>query len=59
MPKLPGVNHLRAVKALEKAGFLFYPWPTEEGPCIRLVTAFDTEARDADGLIGAIRAAAA
>ena len=22
MPKLPGVNHLRAVKALEKAGFL-------------------------------------
>ena len=21
MPKLPGVNHLRAVKALEKAGF--------------------------------------
>ena len=22
MPKLPGVNHLRAVKALQKAGFL-------------------------------------
>jgi predicted RNA binding protein YcfA (HicA-like mRNA interferase family) len=22
MPKLPGVNHLQAVKALEKAGFL-------------------------------------
>jgi hypothetical protein len=22
MPKLPGINHLRAVKALEKAGFL-------------------------------------
>ena len=21
MPKLPGVNHLRAIKALEKAGF--------------------------------------
>jgi predicted RNA binding protein YcfA (HicA-like mRNA interferase family) len=21
MPKIPGVNHLRAVKALEKAGF--------------------------------------
>jgi predicted RNA binding protein YcfA (HicA-like mRNA interferase family) len=21
MPKLPGINHLRAVKALEKAGF--------------------------------------
>ena len=22
MPKIPGVNHLRAVKALEKAGFV-------------------------------------
>lgn len=22
MPKLPGVNHLRAVKALQKAGFI-------------------------------------
>jgi hypothetical protein len=21
MPKLPGINHLRAIKALEKAGF--------------------------------------
>jgi predicted RNA binding protein YcfA (HicA-like mRNA interferase family) len=22
MPKIPGVNHLRAIKAFEKAGFL-------------------------------------
>jgi len=27
MPKLPGVNHLRAIKALEKAGF----WIAREG----------------------------
>jgi threonine aldolase len=46
------------IEALEKAGFLFYRWPTEEGPCIRLVTAFDTEAEHADGLVAAFRAAA-
>jgi len=27
MPKLPGVNHQRAIKALEKAGF----WITQQG----------------------------
>ena len=27
MPKLPGVNHQRAIKALEKAGF----WITRQG----------------------------
>jgi len=32
----------RVIDALEAAGFLFYRWPTEEGPCFRLVTAFDT-----------------
>ena len=42
------------IGALETAGFLFYRWPAEDGPCIRLVTAFDTEAGHADGLITAI-----
>jgi threonine aldolase len=42
------------IDALEAAGFLFYRWPAEEGPCIRLVTAFDTEVGHADGLITAI-----
>jgi threonine aldolase len=46
------------IAALEAAGFRFYRWPTEEGPCIRLVTAFDTEAGHADDLVAAIRAAA-
>jgi len=46
------------IDGLEKAGFLFYRWPTDEGPCIRLVTAFDTEAAHADGLVAAIRQAA-
>jgi len=69
---IPGVALLHPVEAnelfvlmpdavidgLEKAGFLFYRWPTEEGPCIRLVTAFDTEPAHADGLVAAIRAAA-
>jgi threonine aldolase len=45
----------RVIDALEAAGFLFYRWPAEEGPCIRLVTAFDTESVDADGLVAAIR----
>ena len=69
---IPGVALLHPVEAnelfvlmpdavidgLEKAGFLFYRWPTEEGPYIRLVTAFDTEPAHADGLVAAIRAAA-
>ena len=69
---IPGISLLHPVEAnelfvlmpeavidsLEKAGFLFYRWPTEEGPCIRLVTAFDTEAGHADGLVAAIQKAA-
>jgi threonine aldolase len=69
---IPGISLLHPVEAnelfvlmpetvidrLEEAGFLFYRWPTEEGPCIRLVTAFDTGAEAADGLVAAIRAAA-
>jgi threonine aldolase len=43
---------------LESAGFRFYRWETAEGSCIRLVTAFDTQAGHADALVGAIRAAA-
>jgi threonine aldolase len=46
------------IDRLEAAGFQFYRWETAEGPCIRLVTAFDTEAGHADGLIAAIVAAA-
>jgi threonine aldolase len=68
---IPGVSPLHPVEAnelfvlmperlidkLEAAGFLFYRWPTEEGPCIRLVTAFDTATDHADGLVAAIRTA--
>jgi len=46
------------IDRLEAAGFRFYRWETAEGPCIRLVTAFDTEAAHADGLVAAIRTAA-
>jgi threonine aldolase len=46
------------IAALEEEGFGFYRWDAAEGPCIRLVTAFDTEAGHADGLVKAIRAAA-
>jgi threonine aldolase len=43
-----------AIDRLEAAGFGFYRWETAEGPCIRLVTAFDTEAAAADALVAAI-----
>ena len=69
---IPGVSLLHPVEAnelfvlmpepvlaaLETAGFLFYRWPADEGPCIRLVTAFDTEAGHADALVAAIVEAA-
>jgi predicted RNA binding protein YcfA (HicA-like mRNA interferase family) len=32
MPKLPGVNHQRAIKALEKAGF----WITRQGKYVTM-----------------------
>jgi threonine aldolase len=48
----------RLIAALEAAGFLFYRWPAAEGPCIRLVTAFDTAVDDAHRLVAAIRNAA-
>jgi threonine aldolase len=42
------------IAALERAGFLFYRWDCDEGPCIRLVTAFDTEPAHIDGLLAAL-----
>ena len=42
------------IEKLENAGFRFYRWEAAEGPCIRLVTAFDTEMAHADALIAAI-----
>jgi len=42
--------------ALEAAGFLFYRWDSGDGPCIRLVTAFDTEPAHVDALLAALAA---
>ena len=44
------------IAVLERAGFLFYRWECAEGPCIRLVTAFDTEPAHIDGLLAALSA---
>jgi threonine aldolase len=43
-----------AIEALEQEGYRFYRWETDQGPCIRLVTAFDTDPVDADALADAI-----
>src|SRR5579883_412394 len=67
--RLPGIRLLHPVEAnelfvllpeariatLERAGFLFYRWECAEGPCVRLVTAFDTESAHIDGLLAALR----
>jgi threonine aldolase len=67
---LPGIGLLHPVEAnelfvlmpeaviarLEQAGFHFYRWEALEGPCIRLVTAFDTEPADVEALIAAAEA---
>ncbi len=45
---------LATIERLEQGGYRFYRWEAEAGPCIRLVTAFDTDAAHADALIGAI-----
>lgn len=45
------------IEKLENSGFRFYRWEAAEGPCIRLVTAFDTEMAHADALIAAIASA--
>ncbi len=58
LPRLHGAKLLHPVEAnevfvqlpadtiagLRHAGFAFYDWPGEDGPAIRLVTAFNTEA---------------
>ena len=69
--KTPGVSLLHPVQAnevfvlmpeetiarLEVTGFRFYRWEAQEGPCIRLVTAFDTEADAVDRFIDTLRQA--
>ena len=44
------------IAALEKAGYRFYRWDSDRGPCIRLVTAFDTEQAHVDGLLATMAA---
>ena len=46
------------IDRIEKAGYRFYRWEVAEGPCIRLVTAFDTELSAVDALIENIARAA-
>jgi threonine aldolase len=46
-----------AVAALETAGYRFYRWEAAEGPCIRLVTAFDTKEGDVDRFLQTLAAA--
>lgn len=46
-----------AIASLEQAGFRFYRWDAAEGPCIRLVTAFDTEPGAVDGFADALLSA--
>ena len=68
LPRLPGARLLHPVEAnevfvqlpvpviagLRQAGFAFYDWPGEDGPAIRLVTAFNTEAAHVELLLGAV-----
>lgn len=63
--RLPGLRLLHPVEAnelflllsgamiarLEQEGYRFYRWDGAEGPCIRLVTAFDTRPGHVDALI--------
>jgi threonine aldolase len=69
---IPGVSLLHPVEAnelfvllpdsaiakLEQAGYRFYRWDSDRGPCIRLVTAFDTQAEDVDAFVRAFATAA-
>jgi threonine aldolase len=48
-----------AIAKLEQEGYLFYRWESDEGPCIRLVTAFDTQAQAVDSFLQAFARAAA
>jgi threonine aldolase len=44
-----------AIRGLLAAGFEFYRWGGETSACIRLVTAFDTEAAAIDAFLAAAR----
>ena len=44
-----------AIRGLLAAGFEFYRWGGETSACIRLVTAFDTEASAVDAFLTAVR----
>jgi threonine aldolase len=44
-----------AIAGLEADGFRFYRWDAAAGPCIRLVTAFDTAPEAVDGFAAAVR----
>jgi threonine aldolase len=48
----------RVIESLQAAGYRFYRWEAREGPCIRIVTAFDTEASAVDALVRDIGRAA-
>jgi threonine aldolase len=41
----------RAIARLEQDGYRFYRWENDRGPCIRLVTAFDTSPEAVEGLV--------
>ncbi|MDB5394934.1 MAG: ltaE [Rhodospirillales bacterium] len=69
--KIPGVKLLHpvqanelfilmpdvAIAALEAAGHRFYRWEAAEGPCVRLVTAFNTKEDDVEAFIQALTTA--
>lgn len=69
LPRFPGARLLHPVEAnelfvqlpagviadLRQAGFAFYDWPGEDGPAIRLVTAFNTEAGRVELLLKTVR----
>jgi threonine aldolase len=42
-----------AITRLEQDGYRFYRWESDQGPCIRLVTAFDTQADAVDTFVRA------
>jgi threonine aldolase len=46
-----------AIGRLEAEGFLFYRWDAGAEPCIRLVTAFDTQESAIEGFVEALRQA--
>ncbi len=48
-----------AIARLEQDGYRFYRWESGQGPCIRLVTAFDTQQEAMDALVRAFARAGA